>query len=188
VIWTARHAPVAVDGVCYGRLDLPAATPAAEAAKTLEAGLAEAVGALGGAATVWSSPARRCREPADQLARALRLRHRESADLHELAFGAWEGRSWEDLEREDGEALARWMADWQGETPPGGESVAALESRVARWVGAVGEGTQLVVAHAGVVRALDVVLGGRSWPEAMALAVPHLRWQAAPRLPVTASG
>jgi alpha-ribazole phosphatase len=188
VIWTARHAPVAVEGVCYGRLDLPAAAPAAEVAKILEAGLPEASRALPGAATIWSSPARRCREPAEQLARALGLVHRESADLHELAFGAWEGRRWDDLEREEGEALSRWMADWQAQTPPRGETVAQLESRVARWAHALGEGAQLLVAHAGVVRALDVVLGGYTWPDAMARTVPHLRWQAAPRPQEPASG
>lgn len=188
MIWTARHAPIAVNGVCYGRLDLPAATPAAEVAKVLEADLPVAVAALQGSGTVWSSPARRCREPADQLARALGLDHRESADLHELAFGAWEGRRWADLEREEGEAVSRWMADWERETPPGGETVAELEGRVAAWAREVGEGTHLLVAHAGVVRALDVVLGGRSWQEAMAQAVPHLRWETTPRPLPPASG
>ncbi|HEY0136378.1 MAG TPA: histidine phosphatase family protein, partial [Nannocystis sp.] len=68
----------------------------------------------------------------------------------------------------------RWTADWQHVAPPGGETVAQLEARVRGWWSALcREHTHLLLAHAGVIRALQVIAGA-DWPTAMATPIDHL--------------
>lgn len=165
----ARHAQAAVTGLCYGRSDVPTELGAEEAATRI-LGQLDSQEPL---AAVWCSPARRCHEPAATLATRLELPLRVCADLSEIDFGEWEGRSWDALEREDGARLARWMADWQREAPPGGEALADLEGRVRGWVRREAP-SGLLVGHAGVLRALDVVVRGIGWEQAMAAAVEPL--------------
>jgi alpha-ribazole phosphatase len=160
VLRVARHAPVTVKGICYGQSDVETELSADDAARAL--------GAVS-ASCVWSSPSRRCAE----IAARLGATHRVDARLLELSFGDWEGRAWSSLE---GDALFdAWMRDWKSVAPPGGESVPQLESRVRAWLAELA-GEHALVAHAGVVRALRVILRGQSWDEAMRVEVPHLAW------------
>ena len=71
-----------------------------------------------GVREVWSSPAVRCRGLAEAIAAVLRVPLREDQRLWELDFGAWEGRPWETIARED---LDRWALDPLGFAPPGGD-------------------------------------------------------------------
>jgi alpha-ribazole phosphatase len=94
--------------------------------------------------------------------------------LHELGFGEWEGKSWSSLEAEDGVRLSEWMADWISRAPPGGESALDLERRVRKWHSNLDpERVHLLVSHAGVVRALRVVVRGVDWKTAMLEPVPY---------------
>jgi alpha-ribazole phosphatase len=70
--------------------------------------------------------------------------------LSEIDFGAWEGRRWDDIERGEIDA---WAADVFGFTPPGGESVAALQARVLDFAASLGNDAA-IVTHAGVMRVL----------------------------------
>ena len=73
--------------------------------------------------------------------------------LVELSFGAWEGRTWDDLARREPAAMAaRARGAWTF-VPPGGESYAMLLDRVAPWLAGLAEDA-VVVAHGGVARAL----------------------------------
>ena len=168
VLHAVRHAKAAVAGTCYGRSDVPTELAADEAAERI-------LRQLGASrvAAVWSSPAARCEEPAAAVARRLEVPLRVSAALFEIDFGEWEGRRWDALEREDGERLARWMADWQGEAPPGGETLAELEERVRGWIRRDAP-SGLLVGHAGVMRALEVIVHGADWSHAMEASVEHL--------------
>jgi alpha-ribazole phosphatase len=163
-----RHAEVAAAGLCYGRLDVPLSG-------SVEASAGAILAAMGGLrpARVWSSRAARCREPAEVVARRLGVPALVDERLAELSFGAWEGRRWEDLEREHGEALRGWMEHWAERAAPGGETLVELETRLRAWLAELPAGDELLVAHAGVVRGLAVVLEGATWPEAMARPVPH---------------
>jgi len=173
-----RHAPIPAAGRCIGRSDLAPELPAAAAADRILAGMA------GGPApgVVWSSSLRRCREPAALVAARLGVAHRIDDRLLELDYGDWDGASWKDIEAHSPDRLAAWMADWQRAAPPGGETVGALEGRVRSfWTEnersrrETAEPTdELLVAHAGVIRALWVVVDGLPWEQAMARAVPHL--------------
>ena len=147
----ARHARVAVDGVCYGQCDVPTHMDDEEAAQMLLTQL-EALAAS--PVRVWSSPWRRTRGPAERVAKSLGVPLTVDARLSELAFGAWEGRPYATLEKEP--VFQTWMANWQSAAPPGGERLAELLARVAAWhAEAIASGDRaLVLTHAGVIRAL----------------------------------
>ncbi|MEZ2293173.1 histidine phosphatase family protein [Variovorax sp. RCC_210] len=155
-LWLQRHAPVVAEpGLCYGATNLQAHAQgtrdaAQRIAPLLPAGL-----------VLLSSPLRRCAELADAIV-ALRpdLQLRHDARLAEMDFGAWEGRPWADIPREDFEA---WTADF-ADAPAGahGESVRDFMGRVAavhdEWQ--AGEGDALWVTHAGVLRAVTLLQRG----------------------------
>ncbi len=152
-----RHAPVAVEGVFYGQTDVPTRLNAAEAADRIEAAVAEFA-----PHTIWSSDAVRCRGPGGLLSARLGVPHRLDDRLREMSYGAWEGRAWSDVPRAE---VDEWMAAWRTSSPPGGETVAAFQERVAAWWGDLEPGAHFLMAHAGVVHCLDVVAGALAWEE-----------------------
>ncbi|MFB4279747.1 histidine phosphatase family protein [Nonomuraea sp. MTCD27] len=90
-----------------------------------------APGVMAGAA-VWVSPVR----AAWQTAAAMGLEARVAPALREADCGRWGGLTYEQVAREEPEALARWLADPHA-APHGGESLAALAERVGDWLEAV---------------------------------------------------
>lgn len=158
-----RHPPVAVQpGTCYGRLDLGCAP--------------EAGAAVGGLLTtlppvraVLSSPARRCRMLADAIATRNGIGVETDDRLHELDFGAWEGRPWAAIDRAESDP---WAADPLAVSPPGGETFASLIARVRAALEGVPPGAA-VVTHAGVIRAARIILEGASFEQVFAQPVPH---------------
>ena len=111
-----------------------------------------------------TSPLRRCAEFAHELGAHLDLPVRDDPRLAEIGFGAWEGRSPDDLIRVDPEVLQRFRRDPVGNRPPGAEALADFHARVeAAWQDLAAAQTHrrvLVVAHAGVIRmVISIVLG-----------------------------
>ena len=154
-----RHAPVAVTGIAYGQTDVPTTLDGAEVAARIESVVAEF-----GPATIWSSDAIRCREPAARLAERLAVPLRIDERVRELSYGAWEGRAWDALPRTE---VDKWTAAWQTRSPPDGETVAAFTGRVNEWWGELDAGAHFLMAHAGVVYGLDVVACGLAWGRAI---------------------
>ena len=137
-----RHAPVAGAGRLAGRLDLPADLSNHPGFSALAAHLPEG-------AMLTSSPARRCLMTAEALMPGLAVRTNER--LWEQDFGEWEGLDHTALP--DLGALApEALADHR---PPQGESFRDLCARTtpALLDLARAGGTQIVIAHAGTVRA-----------------------------------
>ena len=91
---------------------------------------------------VVSSPLRRTRETADLAADRLGLDVELDDDLAELAFGEWDGLTIEQVRERWPDELARWFTDEEA-SPPGGESLAALDVRVGRVL------ERLLATHAG---------------------------------------
>jgi broad specificity phosphatase PhoE len=82
-------------------------------------------------------------------------------DLREHDIGDWDGKTWDEIERDWPGAKAAWVAE-EIDRPPNGETRADFHARVdraARAVAAEGAGRRLVVAHGGVVRALEHLAG-----------------------------
>lgn len=158
-----RHPRVdAAPGLCYGRLDVVAGP--GEAAE-----IARALGITPEGRRVVASPARRCRGLAEALAARDGVALELDARLGELDFGAWEGRRWDDIDRRESDP---WAANPVAVAPPGGETFAALMERVGAALGELGPG-DLVVAHAGPIRAARMILEGASFAEVFAAPVPH---------------
>ncbi len=116
---------------------------------------------------ILSSPLSRCRAFAEELAARHGLPLAFDARLMEIGFGAWEGRTAEELMRDDPGILARFWNDPLNNTPPGAEPLASFRDRVdAAWQDMLARHRGrhvLVVCHAGVIRlcvarALDMPL------------------------------
>ena len=76
-------------------------------------------------------------------------------EIKERSFGSWEGKSWEELEKEHPAEVLEWKKDPLNFTPPGGESFREVLSRVdSFWhkLMKVENGRYLLVTHAGVIR------------------------------------
>ena len=143
-VFLIRHPrPLVGPGICYGRLDVDC-VDALPVAHTLKALLPNNLPAP---LPVYSSPLRRAR----QLAEALTPHVMVDDRLREIDFGTWEGRRWDDIERDQIDA---WADDVLGYTPPGGESVAALQRRAVEFASTLEHSHVAIVTHAGVMRAL----------------------------------
>jgi alpha-ribazole phosphatase len=81
---------------------------------------------------VVSSPLQRCALFADELGARLGLPVQREADVQELHFGDWEGRSAAQIMQTEADALGQFWADPYAFTPPAGEPVLAFAERVWR--------------------------------------------------------
>ena len=106
-----------------------------------------------GADRCLTSPALR----AVQTAAALKLAATVDPMLRECDYGRWTGRSLDEVQAEEPEAVAEWLRD-PGAAPHGGETVLALLARVAGWLEAQMAAAAKIVAvtHASVIRAAIV--------------------------------
>ncbi|MFN2555812.1 MAG: histidine phosphatase family protein [Nitriliruptorales bacterium] len=76
--------------------------------------------------------------------------------LAECGFGRWSGRTFGEVQREDPERFAAWLADPQA-CPPGGESIGRLVGRVAGLLERVRAGPPvLCFTHGGPIKAAVV--------------------------------
>jgi alpha-ribazole phosphatase len=149
LVYLIRHPqPIKARGQCYGRKDLLVEHGAVTtAAAAVRGRIPPAV--LSGA-TLFSSPMSRCLE----LARALAdLREPIVCDdLSELNFGTWEGKSWDEVPRDE---LDAWAADVWQYRPGGGESAAMAAGRWRKWSLALQHravDAALAITHAGLIR------------------------------------
>ena len=141
-----RHTrPELAPGICYGASDVAAARGIEAEADRLAALLAPAT-------RVVASPLRRCLPLAEGLAARLGAPLGLDARWREMDFGAWEGRPWDLIARNEIDA---WDADFMQARPHGGESVAMLAARTAEALAAAraAGGRVVVVTHAGPIRA-----------------------------------
>ncbi|HEX5365032.1 MAG TPA: alpha-ribazole phosphatase [Gallionella sp.] len=145
-LYLIRHTkPRIAPGICYGQLDIEVAESFAEEAN-------EVLNWLPPVDLVFTSPLLRARRLADHLARHCELR--SDARLMEKHFGAWEGKSWDDIPRQEIDA---WAADVMGYAPDGGESAQQLMQRAQALLHDIAQLPQrqiALVAHGGSIRAL----------------------------------
>jgi broad specificity phosphatase PhoE len=106
-------------------------------------------------AGVWSSPVQRARETAQEIVAGRGLDIRIDAALDEIDFGAWTGKAFDALATDT--AWGLWNAARGEAQTPAGESMAAVQARVAAFARTValahpGEAIALV-SHCDVIRA-----------------------------------
>ena len=97
--------------------------------------------------------------------------------LREYDFGDWDGRSFEGLWADHGDALAAFLGDPDSGAPPNGEAAGAFRQRVrAAWgdLIAAGAGERiLLIGHGGVLRQLVADTLGVAPTAHAALEWPH---------------
>ncbi len=178
--WWVRHAPVtANDACCYGQTDFPCDVADEAAFATLAARLPKDA--------VWlASPLRRTHMTAAALVTAgapgpdpipgpsLHI----EPDLIEQHFGEWQGVKYSELQARRGDEWLRFWLAPAHETPPGGESFAALTLRVQAAIDAIGERHQgrdiVVMSHGGTIRAALAMALGLNPDNALAFAIDNL--------------
>lgn len=108
-----------------------------------------------GLGAVHTSPVRRARETAAAIAAACDLAPQVAAPLEEIDLGAWEGRSFAEL---DGDPeWDAWNSHRAAAVPPGGEPMRAVQERVMAHLREVAakaaHAVVAMVSHADVIRA-----------------------------------
>jgi probable phosphoglycerate mutase len=108
-----------------------------------------------------SSPLGRSRQTMELLRPALGLLadgYRTDAQLLEISFGEWEGRTIAELHRSDPQRIAMREHDKWHFVPPGGESYEMVSRRMGEWHSALTRDA-VVTAHGGTARGLMAYLG-----------------------------
>lgn len=151
-LYLIRHTrPEVAPGVCYGRLDLDVAASFTQEAQRVLCWLPPLE-------LVFTSPLLRSRRLGTHLASQQHCELRSDERLMEKHFGAWEGRMWDDIARDEIDA---WAADVLGYAPPGGESARQLLLRAGSFLADLAQLPQrhiAIVAHGGSIRAMLALL------------------------------
>jgi alpha-ribazole phosphatase len=113
-----------------------------------------------------SSPLRRCRLFASELAARHALPLAIDPEFREIGMGVWEGRSHQEIRAFESDRFAAFKRDPVAARPLGGESLEPFQNRIVvayeRQIAAYPGRRLLIVCHAGVIRAvLGYVLGAR---------------------------
>jgi alpha-ribazole phosphatase len=167
-----RHTKPAVQGICYGSLDVPLSEEGLEHARTIAAELAGEP-----FAAIYTSPLRRCAETARMLAEGRECPLETLDAVRELNFGRFEGHTYDDLARDYPELYRRWMESPTEVEFPGGESFAVMRRRVLTGVRELsvrhaGQ-TIALVTHGGVIRTLLVEAQGMDCRRMFEIDLPY---------------
>ena len=105
-----------------------------------------------------SSPLKRCANFAEELALSLQLPFNNSYDFTEVSFGLWEGKTADELLKEDPEKIKQYWNDPITTSPPQGENLLNFEKRIlSAWKALLhnymGQHI-LLISHAGVMRVI----------------------------------
>lgn len=84
-------------------------------------------------AAVHSSPQLQCRSAAEAIAQAAGLTVATDERLRDQAMGRWQGRAWNDIVQQEGEALRLFFAEFGDAQAPAGESLGAAVERMLQW-------------------------------------------------------
>jgi broad specificity phosphatase PhoE len=113
---------------------------------------------------VYASPLMRAVQTATPLAERRQLPVERRAGLAELDYGAWDGRSAEDVDATHHDEYVRWSSDPAWNAPTGGETATALAHRMTSVIEEIRcdyeDGDVLVVSHKASIRVLLCALLG----------------------------
>jgi len=91
---------------------------------------AAALEAVADVETIITSPMRRTRDTADEVARVLGLPVQVDDGFREASFGAWDAQTFADVRRDWPDELDRWLGEPNFAPPGGGEAITAVQVRV----------------------------------------------------------
>ena len=99
-----------------------------------------------------SSPLGRALSTANVLARACRLEVTTLDELREMNYGAWEGRSFLDVRRQEASSYEEWIANADCPCPGGGESHNDVRKRFAAALEKIKATRPVLVTHGTAIR------------------------------------
>ena len=156
-LYLLRHGETVLNQkkVYYGSTDCALTAVGEKQARSLRAPLADIP-----FDAVWVSPLSRAVKTAKLILGEDEKNLMTDERLSEVAFGEWEGKSWQELEKEP--LYQKWCDDWMRTRPPGGESFADMAQRVSafyreEFLSFRGENV-LIVSHHAVLRQLVMLL------------------------------
>jgi len=164
-----RHPPVAHAwaGRCYGRSDMGWSREGAAMARGLASTLARERFDV-----VVHSGLRRTRLLAERVARASGAELIDDPRWAERDFGNWEGRRWDSIWRETGDAMDGMLTDPDRFRPGGGETTAELAARAWAALNALpARADALVVSHGGPIASIRMRIQGACY-DALAGLIP----------------
>jgi broad specificity phosphatase PhoE len=147
-----RHTAVAASWRtrCYGATDVPLSLEGRSEARALASELSDWRPDL-----IVSSPLRRARVLAARTARKAGAPLTIDARLSERNFGSWEGRQWDEIHAETGDAMMGMLTAPDRFRPGGGETTNELSERVLFWRHSLPPALDvLAVCHGGPIAAL----------------------------------
>ncbi len=107
---------------------------------------------------IYSSNLQRALDTAAPIASSHGQQVRPEPRLREIGFGIWEGLTWSQIEQQDTDTWARWVADPMSAMPAGGESLSSIADRLRHLLTDLAarseDETILLVAHGGSLRVL----------------------------------
>ena len=147
-----------VDGIdpprFRGRSDLPLAQRGVRQAELTRDYLCT----FGPIAAIYASPLARCQHTAHIIGAPHEVAFGYESGLIDLDYGQWQGRSYDEVERNDPEAFKAWMNTPHTAKIPGGEGLLAADRRAAAVWSAVLElhpgATTILVSHSSITRLL----------------------------------
>jgi len=154
-----RHGELELQNVLAGRTDYLLSHKGFQQLHDAVAGLCDIT-------TVTSSPLKRCKLFAQQLANTRQLPLNVDSAIAEYDFGDWDGQSYKTLWQQSSSPTIGdfWQNPWQV-TPPNGESMSKFYSRVETWwqqflamISTQYTGPHLVITHAGVIKQLLAIV------------------------------
>jgi broad specificity phosphatase PhoE len=141
-----------------GRADLPLTHRGASEAQAVARLIASAWRPI----KVYTSPMKRCIETGHAIAKACGVESQVMDELNDIDYGAWQSRSYEEIEETNSELFAAWFATPHLVRFPNGESLQDLVARTADALRLVlnrhVDDTVVLVGHTSVNRALLVQL------------------------------
>lgn len=169
MIFLRHPTPDIPQGICYGQSDMDIAP---EGHAQIEKALLETPPLT----RIITSPAKRCRKLAQQLAEKNKLQLRFDERLWEMNMGDWEGIAWKDIDRE---LTGIWLQDAHNNKTPNGECFADVEKRVSECITEIladqphTQSTTAVICHASPIRATQMAWEGLSFKQAFGQVPPY---------------
>ncbi|MEM7586245.1 MAG: histidine phosphatase family protein [Acidobacteriota bacterium] len=165
-----RHAEVEATwhSRCYGRTDVELSAAGHEQSLELAEELANDLAAISEPLLVMASDLKRARILGEAIARRSGSNLVLCPELRERDFGVWEGRSWDDIYAETGDAMNGMLDEPDSWRPAGGETTYEVRDRVLTWYrGLPADSLTVAASHGGPIATLRGVLAGlpvHDWP------------------------
>ena len=164
-LFLIRHTEPAewAKGLCHGALDVPLSDDGEVHARRIGDHLREVR-----IDAVYSSPLSRAVVTASAVASPHGLEPMLREDLREIDFGAFEGRTFDEIAASHPDLYAQWMSEPTSVRFPGGEGYGDLSARATREITRIRceheGGSVSVVTHGGVIRAVLAAILGVAGP------------------------